>query len=558
MARFTTNKIAKLAQIYFASYTGTTVLLDVTESWTDTTDGIFRVDTGTNEEWGSFSSITVISSTRIRLNGVEWGLEKDATSDTDTSLANRKTHEKTAPVMIVLHSKDINEFVQRMQDSIFSGDNTFTGKNSYVSTVNVTKILQNVTTTQRNALTGIETGAEILNTTTGNVEHYTGTAWQAEPQGVSYQFASEGASGTFELGSIVDQQNATILGSSGAHTVVQTRYLITTSSGVSDAFKLGVLNALGLFEDNYWYGTAYKFGGTGEDGAIGAGALAINGSDYVVKNYTSFAPGANTVTVNNVNVILHIKVRGNCDLTGTTFNLKGKGGLSGAGGVNNLSTGSTAGSDGNNGTRGNGFIMTNNGRFGGGSTTPLAGAAGTQGRKINTTWIESSKTMFHANGAGGGGGGSGNNDNDTSGGAVVTTGGDGGAGGGTLILEVLGNLTFSGTTIDVRGNDGVAGTNGNAGRNAAGGGGGGGGGTVIIMYVGSLSGSPTITATGGAGGAAGSTTGTPAGNCGSGGGGGASMTNDGAAGAIGTATVAGAGGAGGAGQSVIIKNTSYR
>lgn len=89
---------------------------------------------------------------------------------------------------------------------------------------------------------------------------------------------------------------------------------------------------------------APKWGGTGADGAIGAGNLTIAGSNntYIVKNYTDFAPGANTVTVTPTNCIVHIKVSGNLNLTGTahTFNAKGA-----AGGVGAAFGSSSFGSD---------------------------------------------------------------------------------------------------------------------------------------------------------------------------------------------------------------------
>ena len=75
--------------------------------------------------------------------------------------------------------------------------------------------------------------------------------------------------------------------------------------------------------------------------------------------------------------------------------------------------------------------------------------------------------------------------------------GVGGNGGGVLILEVLGNLTFGGSSTLTA--DGAAGTASTAGGND-GGGGGGSGGQIFVLYRGTLTGSPTTTVTGGAGG----------------------------------------------------------
>lgn len=64
----------------------------------------------------------------------------------------------------------------------------------------------------------------------------------------------------------------------------------------------------------------------GSDWAIWAWALTITGSNntYITKQYTTFAPWANTVTITPTNCILHIKVQGDCNLTWTTFTFNGK------------------------------------------------------------------------------------------------------------------------------------------------------------------------------------------------------------------------------------------
>lgn len=82
-----------------------------------------------------------------------------------------------------------------------------------------------------------------------------------------------------------------------------------------------------------------QFGGDGSDGDI-TGSLTITGSNntYIVKQYDTFTPGSNTVTVTPTNCIVHIKVKGPCDLTGTTFDFTGKGGQGGAGGAGDTAT----------------------------------------------------------------------------------------------------------------------------------------------------------------------------------------------------------------------------
>lgn len=58
--------------------------------------------------------------------------------------------------------------------NVHSGANTFTGTNTYSSTTKATQIVQNVTTAQRDALTGTANGAVVYNTTTGELNQYIG------------------------------------------------------------------------------------------------------------------------------------------------------------------------------------------------------------------------------------------------------------------------------------------------------------------------------------------------------------------------------------------------
>ena len=65
--------------------------------------------------------------------------------------------------------------------------------------------------------------------------------------------------------------------------------------------------------------------GDGSDGSI-TWALTITWSNntYIKKQYTTFAPGNNTVTITPTGCILHIQVQWDCNLTGTTFSFSGK------------------------------------------------------------------------------------------------------------------------------------------------------------------------------------------------------------------------------------------
>jgi len=77
-----------------------------------------------------------------------------------------------------------------------------------------------------------------------------------------------------------------------------------------------------------------KFGWDWTDWAI-SWALTVTWANdaYIVKNFTTFAPWANIVTITPTNSILHIKVQWDCDLSDTTFNFDAKWATGGAWGA---------------------------------------------------------------------------------------------------------------------------------------------------------------------------------------------------------------------------------
>lgn len=544
-----TSREFTLGQDLLSTGTDTSLTLNSSETLT-ITRGVLKIGTGDGSEWAYFGGLTNNGDGTYTATSVVRGLDKDATTTGDATDANKKDHKSGVLVEIVLHSVDINEYLQNDADNTITGDNTFTGTNTFSGTSKVLTIIQNVTTVERDALTGVVTGAIVYNTTADEFQVYDGATWDTIPDGAVYEFAQEAQKGTVELSTTTDTQNATQYGESGAGVVLRTEDLVKTRAGNSDAYKVVVLNSDGNIDETFLPTEAAKWGGDQSDGELTSGAT-ISGSGYIVKNYSSMTPGNNTISVSGQDVVLHIKCFGDCDLTDTTIDLSGKGGAGGTGGIVDLNTISQVGGPGDNG--GDATSTYIRGEGGGGGTGGASGAAGTDASATTTLGadldlVSPARMIYVVAGAGGGGGGAGWNDDYSSGSADTQLGGSGGNGGGTLILEVRGNLTFLSTTIDVSGEDGDDGQDGFSDTpgeyHAGGGGGGGAGGIALMMYAGTLSGSPTVTTTAGSGGSRG---GVLTGRAGGGGAGGASLNN------AGTAASTGAGGNGGAGESKLIE-----
>ena len=575
-----TAKTAALATSLRSTGSETSISFQSNESWADVDSGTLRVNSGTSAEWIAFTATSETSSGgiyTITATGCARGLDKDAVTNADVSAANKKDHAIGTQVILVMHSKDINEFANTELANTLSGDNTWTGTNTFSSTTKATWVFQNVTTAQRTALTGLANGVVVYDTDVDTLYVYQGAAWYSIASGSVQPDATESVKGVAELATVAEQGSAASTGGTGAGLALQAKYLVKTSAGAADENKIAILDSTGKYDSTFMPTSSYKFGGDGSDGAV-TGAVTITGSNntYIVKNYTSFAPGANTVTTTPTGCVTHIKVSGNADLTGTTFSYAGKGGPGGTGGAAPASGSGSAqtGNAGTAGTAGIGLLVRAAG--GGAPTATVSNTAGTGGTAGSMTLVYSTdlnmsvlggRTLVSvAPGAGGSGGASGVSSNSV---ATVTAGagGNGGAGGGALILEVAGNITFSGTTITAGGSNGSTGGNGTGtGNNATGGGGGGGGGggVVVVVYGGTLTGSVTPTVAGGTGGQGGTSTENDPANplaSGAGGAGGASVFTAASNGANGTAggdDDGGDGGAGAAGQYLIAKNSVFQ
>lgn len=247
-----------------------------------------------------------------------------------------------------------------------------------------------------------------------------------------------------------------------------------------------------------------SFGGTGVDGALTVSSGTTNltaGSWYQYSSIAITGTGKISLASNGagLNGMILIKCSGNVTVSssGSSIDLKGKGASGGAAGVV--------------GTVGGAIGMT-------------AGAGGISDRGIKSTSITSGKyppvnygspsivlnnktglmTYFMSPGSGGHGGADGGNGgaggssmiNDGNDGvAGSTTGVAGGNGGGTLIMEIAGTFTFTGT-IDVSGDDGSGGA-------SKSGGGGGGSGMAFAIVGSTITDSGSKIANGGTGGSTG-------------------------------------------------------
>ena len=270
-----------LAQRLRSSGSDTTINVIMTEAPLFTS-GIVKWGTGTGSEWDAFTGISSVSGTTYQLTGVTRAIDKDANSLTDNSAGNKKNLSVGTLGKYTLHSAQINKFVQKDADQTISGNNVNTGTNTYTSTTKTGLIVQNLTTAERDALTGVANGAIIYNTTLGEFQVYQGGAWSSLASGSTQPDASTTVAGKVELATAAERAAGTSTGGSGAALVPTNDALVKTSSGAGDENKIPILDSTGKFAVGFMPATSVSTpvisGIAGEDLVLG-NAVYIKQSD---------------------------------------------------------------------------------------------------------------------------------------------------------------------------------------------------------------------------------------------------------------------------------------
>lgn len=211
-----------ITQRIIASTTYTSITASTIDDWSSVTQGgVCKLNKGSASEWFSFTGITIGSTTggitAITFTGVTMGLNKNATTTTSTTSTNRKNHASGTTVgKLVYHSQQINQVFQKDKDNTVSGNTTFTGTNLFSSTTLATLNLQRVTTTQRNALTGVVEGSIVKNDTTGLVDVYLGGTWVELGVASAPSNATTSVAGISQKATTAETIAGTDIGSTGA------------------------------------------------------------------------------------------------------------------------------------------------------------------------------------------------------------------------------------------------------------------------------------------------------------------------------------------------------
>lgn len=227
-----TAMTATLAQRLRSTGSDTSITYTVSSSdpWASVVSGVMKTNEGSSSEWIAFTGVTVNSTTSITLTGCSRGLDKDATSLTDTTTTNKKDHGIGTGAYLVLHSATVNKFPE------LDADNTFTGTITFSGTTGTPKLKVPVyTTTQRDALTSPASGHLIYNSTAGTLQVYSSGSWYDLSSGTTtIPLATNLIAGRVFLDiAATDAATPTVIGANS------TRALGTNSGSTANTLSLG-------------------------------------------------------------------------------------------------------------------------------------------------------------------------------------------------------------------------------------------------------------------------------------------------------------------------------
>jgi len=177
------------------------------------TSGVMLIGSGNSKEWVYFGTVDAGS---VEIRTCQRGLDKDATSTSDTSTANIKSHRVGDPVRLVQHSLMQNSKPDQDATETISGAWDFTGANTATSTTKMVWRGQNVTTAQRDALTNVADGGWIYNTTDGKFQDRTAGSWVDRESGGTFANASTTVAGKVEKATSAEFIAETDTGGTGA------------------------------------------------------------------------------------------------------------------------------------------------------------------------------------------------------------------------------------------------------------------------------------------------------------------------------------------------------
>ncbi len=231
-------------------------------------------------EWIAFGGVTVNADSTVTLTDVSRDVSRTGSSLTGSGTGQRFI--KGAKVRFVSHHFLLNKKANLDRANTWTAAQTFGAASAITPTATATTVYhgQSLTTSERDALTGVLNGDWIYNETLGQTQWYEGGAWVTNASGSTVADASTTVAGKAEEAILSEVSAGTAAGGTGARLFINPSLVKKTSSGAAEG-NVVALNSATMLD-----GT---IGGTGVASPV-LGALLIGGGAGLAM--TAIGPGS--------------------------------------------------------------------------------------------------------------------------------------------------------------------------------------------------------------------------------------------------------------------------
>lgn len=256
-------------------------------AWANTGGGVIEVseqsDSTTKREWIYYTGGSTDSSNDFTLSGVVRGIARDSSDVTSGSASIAQSFSKGAVVRFVTFHDLLNKKANLDRAGTWTAAQTFSTGSSVTPTNTTTPVYhgQSLTTSQRDALTGVSNGDWIYNSTLNQTQWREGGSWVTNATGSTVADASTTVAGKVEEAILSEVSAGTAAGGTGARLFINPSLVKKSSSGAAEG-NVVALNSSVVVDPS--------IGGTGV-------VSPTSGSVYIgagSSSMTAVAPTANT------------------------------------------------------------------------------------------------------------------------------------------------------------------------------------------------------------------------------------------------------------------------
>lgn len=287
------------------------ILNGQTVNFTTTTGGMLRLRSGTKQEDIYFSTGSVNSSTKvITLYGVTRNVCRQYGREIRTC-GNGQQFNRGSIVELSIAAQLLNWKANIDRANTFSASGAISFSNS--GSLALPTFADITSRNQQLGATPPGPARAACVTATGACYYYIGNQWVSFGSGAQVN-ATQSIAGKVQLATVKDQSGAVALGSTGAPTVVQTRYLTGTGGTAERYGRIPFLLRAGILTGSV-LGTGNQYANSGKTHVSGTGAWIADPPTPNTFYQCVAGTGSNIIS----GTVAETNFTKNCNLTGSTL-----------------------------------------------------------------------------------------------------------------------------------------------------------------------------------------------------------------------------------------------